>query len=95
MRFWLYTVVIIHLILIVVNIVSLLILPFFTPWYIAIPLMTFIVRATFSRDRCILTDLENSIRKSMGLKEIRFIKNYIMQPSKKMIMFIKEKNKWK
>ena len=59
-------------------------LPFLTPWYIALPMCSFICLITFSRElRCPLTNLENSMRKKMGKKEIRgFIGHYMWRPMK-------------
>lgn len=73
--FWktvLGSLVIAHATLVVANLLAIFILPFTTPWYVAAPLISFIVNLTFTPVSCPLTKLENKIRKKMGLPEIRF-----------------------
>ena len=82
LRVCLYISVILHFILFLGNILSALILPFVVPWYVALPLCTFLVRLMVSRDRCPATDLENYIRLKIGLPKIAFVKNYIINPIK-------------
>ena len=52
------------------------------PWYISLPICTFIVIISFSRVLdCPLTAMENKIRKQVGLPPIKaFIKHYFIRP---------------
>lgn len=54
----------------------------YTPWYIALPLCTFIGVISTSRVLdCPLTAKENKMRRELGLPEIRaFIKHYFIKP---------------
>jgi len=77
-------VVILHMLLIVGIVVSFIILPFFTPWYIALPLCTFIWFFSTSRIDCKITNLENSIREKLRMKKIGgFLGHYLLRPIKK------------
>ena len=52
------------------------------PWYVALPLCTFIAVVSFSRVLdCPLTAIENKLRKQVGLPPIKaFIKHYFIKP---------------
>ncbi|MAG59513.1 hypothetical protein CMO96_01860 [Candidatus Woesebacteria bacterium] len=52
------------------------------PWYIGMPLCTFIAVITFSRViDCPITRLENKIRKRLGKNTIGgFVKHYLIKP---------------
>lgn len=52
------------------------------PWYVALPLCTFIAVISFSRVLdCPLTAMENKMRRSLGLPPIKaFIKHYFIKP---------------
>ena len=54
----------------------------YTPWYIALPLCTFIGVISFSRViDCPLTRAENKLRRKLGLPQIGgFIKHYFIKP---------------
>jgi hypothetical protein len=56
--------------------------PWGFPWYVALPLCTFIVLVTFSKViDCPMTRYENKLRKKVGKPEIRgFVKHYIIRP---------------
>ncbi len=56
--------------------------PWGFPWYVALPLCTFIVLVTFSKVLdCPMTRYENKLRKNVGKPEIRgFVKHYIIRP---------------
>lgn len=75
-------VVISHWAIIVGNGIAFLILPFYTDWYIALPLMSYIGLLTFSRVLdCPLTKLENKVRKNLGMSEVKgFIGHYAIKP---------------
>jgi len=55
-----------HSAIVIGNLVALVILPFMTPWYIWIPLTTFIVRMIFDENPCPASHLENHIRGKIG-----------------------------
>lgn len=78
-----YALVVIHIILVVMVIVSFFVLPFLSPWYIAVPCMTFIWFFSTTQVECKLTNLENWMRKQLGLKKIGgFVGHYFMKPAK-------------
>ena len=56
--------------------------PWGFPWYVALPLCTFITLVTFSKVLdCPMTRYENKLRVEVGKPEIRgFVKHYIMRP---------------
>lgn len=70
-----------HWLVVIGNASSFLILPWVQPWYIALPLCSFIFTITFSREECRLTTLENKWRRELGLQEIKgFVKHYFIRP---------------
>lgn len=75
-------VVVMHWVLIFGNIIAFWILPFYTSWYIALPLMSYIGLLTFSRVLdCPMTKFENRIRKNLGMPEVKgFIGHYLIRP---------------
>ncbi|MBP7209610.1 MAG: DUF2784 family protein [Paludibacteraceae bacterium] len=80
MRFLFYLVFVLHLILLIINVVSIFILPFKTPWYVSVPLVTWLVALATNPIRCLLTDLENKIRERLNMPKIKgFIKHYILR----------------
>jgi uncharacterized RDD family membrane protein YckC len=68
--------------IIVGNIAAVFVLPFYAPWYIALPITALIINLTFSPSvGCPLTMLENRIRRSLGMREIRtFVGHYVIFP---------------
>ena len=85
-KYALWVVVITHLIIIVGNIVSILILPILMPWYVALPLMSLLVNLLFAPVPCPLTKLENKIRKELGMREVRyFVGHYLVWPVKRKL----------
>ncbi len=78
-----YTLVTIHMALIVGVVLSFFLLPFYAPWYIALPLMAFIWFFSTSRVECKLTEFENFLRKIIGKKRIGgFVGFYFIKPTK-------------
>ena len=78
--------VIFHTFVIVVNIVAFFVLPFLYPLFIWMPVNSFILTVTFTREICPLTRLENYIRTSLGLPRIGgFLGHYMVRPVKKFI----------
>ena len=67
------------------------------PWFIALPLCTFIAIITFSRViDCPLTRQENKMRRQVGLPEIGgFIKHYFIRPYVKVKRRMKNRKKRK
>ena len=62
--------------------------PFLTPWYIAIPICSFIFLITFSKEiKCPLTNWENNIRIKLGKKRIGgFVGHYFIKPIRKLLL---------
>lgn len=78
--------VIVHFAMVLVNIVSLFILPMYAPWYIAMPVDTYLINLTFTRMPCAATNLENRLRRLLGMKEIGgFIGHYVVRPIKELL----------
>lgn len=85
--FWLwisfYILVVLHVILVFGELGSFFILPFYTPWYVALPTMTFIWFFSTTKVECKLTNLENVMRKRLGMKKIGgFVGHYFLKPIK-------------
>lgn len=78
-----YSLVVFHIILVILVIISFFVLPFLSPWYIAVPCMTFIWFFSTTKVDCQLTNLENFIRKKLGMKRIGgFVGHYFLKPLK-------------
>jgi hypothetical protein len=72
----------VHMLIVIINVISLVLLPFLTPFYVATPICSLLVNFMFNRNMtCPLTDLENSLREKLGLPKIKgFIGHYIIKP---------------
>ena len=82
----LYSLVTFHYFVITVNIVAFFILPFLYPLLVWMPLNSFILTVTFTREICPLTRLENYIRTSLGMPRIGgFIGHYLVRPVKNFL----------
>tara|TARA_Y100000310_G_scaffold105959_1_gene104495 strand:+ start:46 stop:537 length:492 start_codon:yes stop_codon:yes gene_type:complete len=82
----LYSLIAFHHFVITVNIVAFFILPFLYPLLVWMPLNSFILTVTFSREICPLTRLENYIRTSLGMPRIGgFIGHYLVRPVKNFL----------
>jgi len=83
-----YGIVALHWIVIIGNLTAFLILPFIEPFWIALPIMSFIALITFSKELvCPLTMLENRFRKSAGQPEIKaFIRHYLIKPWRRKVV---------
>jgi hypothetical protein len=78
-----YSLVVLHILLVIMVFGSFFVLPFLSPWYIALPCMTFIWFFSTTRVDCQLTNLENFMRKKLGLKKIGgFVGHYFFKPVK-------------
>lgn len=74
----LFSVIFTHMVIVILFVASFFFLPFSAPWYVATPLMVFIVFFTTSDVNCQLTNLENTIRKKLNMPEINgFVGHYI------------------
>lgn len=78
-------IVLLHFFVIFGLIGSLFTLPGKVEWYIWLPLVVFIVNTLLTPGECIMTKVENKLRRSLGLNEIRgFIKTYFVKPYVKL-----------
>lgn len=86
LKYFLYSVIIIHFGLVAAVAMSFLILPFKTNWYIALPIMTFIWFFSTNRVDCKITNLENNLRQKLGMPRIgAFVGHYFLKPIKRML----------
>lgn len=77
-QFLLNVVVVVHFAVVGFNLTALFLIPFLCPWYIAFPLLTYLINLIFTSERCLLTKLENKIRSKLGLEQIKgFLGYYI------------------
>jgi|3_EtaG_2_1085321.scaffolds.fasta_scaffold105684_1 hypothetical protein len=83
-KFFLISLVVFHFVIILGNLLAIFLLPFLTPWYVAIPLISLIINLNFTPTKCPLTMLEDSLRRSMKMPEVKlFIRYYIILPYRK------------
>ena len=77
-----------HMFIIIGNALAFFSVPFLTPWYIAIPICSFIFLITFSKEiKCPLTNWENNIRIKLGKKRIGgFVGDYFIKPIRKLLL---------
>lgn len=81
--FLFYLVVAIHFFVIFGVVAAFFVLPFKEDWYVALPLMTYILYLLTTRVECPLTNLENYLRQRLGMKKIGgFVGHYIKRPIK-------------
>lgn len=86
-----------HLALLVANVAAFFVLPIMVwqskvQWYVAIPVMSFIWFFSTTRVECRLTQLENYIRRQLGLKRIGgFLGHYIKKPIWRLFGFKQRK----
>ncbi len=74
-----YTIASLHGLLVLINLILVMMLPFLVSWYIALLLITLMINLTFSPVPCPLTTLENYFRNRAGMPKIRhFIKHYFL-----------------
>jgi len=82
----LYSLISFHLSVVSINIVAFFILPFLYPIYVWMPICSFILSVSFTRELCPLTRLENYLRTSLGLPRIGgFMGHYVYRPIKNLI----------
>lgn len=88
-----YTVATIHHIVAASLFLSLFIVPFVTTYWIALPIIVTVVRIMTSTDRCILTELEQYLRKRAGMYVIHgYVGHYWIKLPKLLIKYIN--NQW-
>lgn len=86
-RILFYAVVVIHFVLLIANILAFIILPFVEPWYISIPINTFLFFFVTNPVKCKVTELENYLRQKLGMKRIGgFVSFYIVKPIKRLCL---------
>jgi len=87
MRFLFIILVIWHMSVVIGNLFAFFVVPFLTPWYIAVPICSFIFLVTFSKEiKCPLTNWENEVRVRIGKKRIGgFVGHYIVKPIRKLL----------
>ena len=77
-------VVVVHMFVVVINISAFFVLPFLYPLWMWMPVNSFILTVTFTREACPLTRLENYLRTSLGMRRIGgFIGHYVVKPARK------------
>lgn len=83
---FLYSVISFHFFVIFVNVLAFFLLPFIYPLWVWMPLNSFILTVTFTREVCPLTRLENYLRTSLGMSRIGgFIGHYMVKPFRRII----------
>jgi len=88
----LWVLIVVHYLLVCGIVISFFVLPIMAlkgavPWYVALPCMTFIWFFSTSKVECKLTQLENYIRKTLGMKQIGgFVGHYFKKPMRKLFL---------
>jgi len=79
-----YSLVAAHMAILVANCAAILLLPFVSPWYVAVPVISLLVNLMFSAVECPLTKLENRLRRRLDMPPIKyFVGHYIIWPLRK------------
>ena len=77
-----------HMLVIFGNMTAAICLPFLVSWYVALPIISLIVNLTFSPVSCPMTRLENKIRRSLQMPEIKhFVGHYLLWPMKRFLRY--------
>jgi membrane protein insertase Oxa1/YidC/SpoIIIJ len=72
-----------HFSVVTCNLIAAVVIAFYQPWYVALPIITLIVNLMFSPISCPLTRLENHYRRRMGKTPIaHFVGHYIFGKGK-------------
>ena len=75
-----FVVVAFHVAVVLGNLAAFFVLPFYAPWYVALPACSFVFRLALVGEACPLTELENYYREKLGWKVIRtFIGHYFVK----------------
>ena len=90
----LYSVITFHYFVVTVNIIAFFVLPFLYPLLVWMPLNSFILTVTFTREICPLTRLENYIRTSLDMPRIGgFLGHYLVRPVKNFLKSRRNRSK--
>lgn len=80
LRLSLVILVVLHLLLVLINLIAMPCLLLYQPWYVSVPLVSFLIRLATVERECPLTIVENWLRNKLGMKVINtFIGHYIMK----------------
>ena len=83
-------VIVLHLMLFILLLLAIPLLILKTPWYISVPLCTWIIRLPTVQGMCIITELESKLRIMLGKPPIKsFIKQNILRNYAKFKRYIK------
>lgn len=86
---WVFLAIIVvgHTAVVITNLAAVAVLPMTQPWSVSVPLVSFIVWLSTTRTvHCPLTNLENSVRRRLGLDEIHgFIGFYLVRPFRRLL----------
>lgn len=76
-----------HMWVVLGNAAAFFVVPFLAPWYVSLPICSFIFLISFSKQiKCPLTEWENNIRMKMGKKKIGgFVGHYLLRPIKRFL----------
>lgn len=78
--------VVFHYAVVLGNATAFLVLPFREPWYVALPVCSFLMLQFSTPVECPLTKLENVFREKLGKPRVRgFIGHYVLKPTRKVL----------
>ena len=81
----LYSLSFFHMLVVLTNVTAFFIIPFMYHPLIWVPINSFILTVSFTRETCPLTRLENYLRTSLGMSRIGgFIGHYLIRPYRRM-----------
>lgn len=81
LRLLLVVVIVAHAAVIGANVAAIFCVWHHAPWPIALPIDTFLLGLLFTRVECPATNLENRLRRALGLREIKgFVGHYFIWP---------------
>lgn len=76
-----YFVVALHMFVVIGNTFAFFIVPFYQPWYVALPICSLVFFLALAKVECPLTRIENILRRRLGKPRIKaFIKHYFVDP---------------
>ena len=87
-----YIIVVLHAMLIAANVLSVMIIPAMVPWYISVPLDSFLFNLFFNRafKECPLTQLESAVRQKINMPPIKsYLGHYLYAPARRIYRRIK------
>lgn len=87
--FW--CVVVFHSVLVLGNLASFCVAPFYAPWYLAFPACFAIIWVVCSPVNCVITEWENRIRLRLGWRMINsFVGHYCLKPLYQLQGFVEQ-----